>query len=113
MGVRTTLLRMAYIHFSKGVTGYRYVGGKQLCFNACKVINIFNIAHLVYFKKLYKLFISALLCLTSKGFMKALKAIIKPFEAPQRSVKIKIEENILYSSGIGTGRIKSGEKITE
>ena len=45
--------------------------------------------------------------------MKAFKAIIKPFEAPQRSVKIKIEENILYSSGIGTGRIKSGEKITE
>ena len=26
----------------------------------------------------------------SKGFMKALKAFIKPFEAPQRSVKIKI-----------------------
>ena len=27
----------------------------------------------------------------SKGFMKALKAFIKPFEAPQRSVKIKIQ----------------------
>ena len=26
----------------------------------------------------------------SKGFMKAFKAIIKPFEAPQRSVKMKI-----------------------
>ena len=26
----------------------------------------------------------------SKGFMKALKVFIKPFEAPQRSVKIKI-----------------------
>ena len=26
----------------------------------------------------------------SKGFMKALKAFIKPFKAPQRSVKIKI-----------------------
>ena len=26
----------------------------------------------------------------SKGFMKAFKAFIKPFEAPQRSVKIKI-----------------------
>ena len=26
----------------------------------------------------------------SKGFMKALKAFIKPFEAAQRSVKIKI-----------------------
>ena len=28
-------------------------------------------------------------CGTYKGFMKALKAVIKPFEAPQRSVKIK------------------------
>ena len=26
----------------------------------------------------------------SKGFMKALKAFTKPFEVPQRSVKIKI-----------------------
>ena len=31
----------------------------------------------------------ALLCGASKGFMKALKAFIKLFEAPQRSVKIK------------------------
>ena len=29
-------------------------------------------------------------CGASKGFMKALKAFIKPFEAPQRSTKIKI-----------------------
>ena len=29
-------------------------------------------------------------CGTSKGFMKALKAFIKPFEVPQRSVRIKI-----------------------
>ena len=35
-------------------------------------------------------FIFTLLCDASKGFMKALKAFIKPFEAPQRSVKIKI-----------------------
>ena len=28
-------------------------------------------------------------CGDSKGFMKAFKAFIKPFEAPQRSVKIK------------------------
>ena len=33
-------------------------------------------------------FYTSLCCL--KGFMKALKAFIKPFEAPQRSVKIKI-----------------------
>ena len=31
----------------------------------------------------------SLLCDVSKGFMKAVKAFIKPFEAPQRSVKIK------------------------
>ena len=31
-----------------------------------------------------------LLCRASKGFLKAFKAFIKPFEAPQRSVKIKI-----------------------
>ena len=31
-----------------------------------------------------------LLCGTAKGFMKALKAFIKPFQAPQRTVKIKI-----------------------
>ena len=30
------------------------------------------------------------LCGASKGFIKALKAFIKPFEAPQRSVKTKI-----------------------
>ena len=35
-------------------------------------------------------FIFTLLCGASKGFMKASKAVIKPFEAPQRSVNIKI-----------------------
>ena len=35
-------------------------------------------------------FIFTLPCRASKGFMKALKALIKPFEAPQRSVKMKI-----------------------
>ena len=35
-------------------------------------------------------FIFTLLCETSTGSMKAFKAFIKPFEAPQRSVKIKI-----------------------
>ena len=44
-------------------------------------------------KKLSQIFIFTLLCGASKGFMKALKALkafIKPFEAPQRSEKIKI-----------------------
>ena len=51
------------------------------------------------------MFIFTLLCGASKGFMKALKVFIKPFEAPQRSVKIKIELNFFSSSGIGTGRV--------
>ena len=37
-----------------------------------------------------KPFIFTLLCGASKGFMKGLKAFMKPFETPQRSVKIKI-----------------------
>ena len=41
-------------------------------------------------KKLNKIFIFTFLCGASEGFMKALKAFIKPFEAPQRSVKIEI-----------------------
>ena len=39
-----------------------------------------------------------LLCGASKGFMKALKAFIKYFEEPQRSVKIKIELNFYFST---------------
>ena len=39
--------------------------------------------------------------------MKAFKAFIKPSEAPQRSVKIKIEVNFLSLSTIGTGRVNS------
>ena len=35
-------------------------------------------------------FFYTLLCGASKGFTRALKAIIKPFEAPQRNVKMKI-----------------------
>ena len=35
-------------------------------------------------------FIVTFLCGASKGFMKAYKAIMNPFEAPQRNVKIKI-----------------------
>ena len=56
-------------------------------------------------QKLSSVFIFTLLCGASKRFMKALKAFIKPFEATQRSVKIKIELNFFSSSGIGTGRV--------
>ena len=41
-------------------------------------------------KKWLKIFIFTFLCDAPKGFMKALKAFINPFEEPQRSVKIKI-----------------------
>ena len=40
-------------------------------------------------KEKTRIFIFTLLCGASKGLMKALKAFIKPFVAPQRSVKIK------------------------
>ena len=38
--------------------------------------------------------------------MKAFKDFVKPFEAPQKSVKIKIYFNFFSSSGIATGRVK-------
>ena len=38
----------------------------------------------------FKIFIFTPLFGDSKGFMNAFKAFIKPFEPPQRSVKIKI-----------------------
>ena len=38
----------------------------------------------------YAFFFIFTLCGASKSFMKAFNALIKPFEAPQRSVKIKI-----------------------
>ena len=41
-------------------------------------------------KKLSGIFIFTLLSGAPKGFVKAFKAFIKPFEAPQRRVKIKI-----------------------
>ena len=37
--------------------------------------------------------------------MKAFKAFIKSFEAPQRSVKIKIKVNFFCSSRIEAGRV--------
>ena len=48
-------------------------------------------------KKLTSIFIFTLLCGASKGFIKALKAFIKPFEVPQRSVKIKILINFYFN----------------
>ena len=42
--------------------------------------------------------IFALLFGASKGFMKAFKALIKPFEAPQRSVNIKSQVNFYFNT---------------
>ena len=49
-------------------------------------------------KKLIEIFIFTLLCGGTKGFMKVLKAFIKPFEAPQRSVKIKTSVNFYFTT---------------
>ena len=37
--------------------------------------------------------------------MKVFKVFVKPFEAPQRIVKIKNQVNFFYLPGIGTGRV--------
>ena len=49
------------------------------------------------------------ICGASKGFMKAFKAFIKPFEAPHRKVKIKILVSFFFLSGIGTVGINTNE----
>ena len=48
-------------------------------------------------RKLTKSFIFKLLCRASKGFMKASKAFMKPFEASQ-SVKIKISVDFYFNT---------------
>ena len=40
--------------------------------------------------KIKLIFIFTLLCVASEGFMQVLTAFTKPFEVPQRSVKVKI-----------------------
>ena len=59
-------------------------------------------------KKLSSIFIFTLLCGALKGFMKALKAFIKPFEAPQGSVKIKIELNFDFNTAFRNEQIFKG-----
>ena len=46
-------------------------------------------------QKLTYFFIFALICGTSKCFMKAFRVFIKSFKAPQRSMKIKFSVNFL------------------
>ena len=57
-----------------------------------KKINDLNPFRSVHLKNLFEnkinlICILALLCGTLKGFVKAVKAFLKPFEAPQRNVK--------------------------
>ena len=47
--------------------------------------------------KIAYIFIFTHLCSASKGFMKALKTFIKPFEAPQ-IVKLKIKANFYFTT---------------
>ena len=46
-------------------------------------------------KKSTEILIFTLLCGVSKGFMNALKAFMKPFEAPEGSMKIEIQVNLI------------------
>ena len=48
-------------------------------------------------KKLTSIFLFTLLCGASKGFMKALKVIIKPLKVPHISVKRKIYVNFYFN----------------
>ena len=59
-------------------------------------------------KKLNKIFIFTLLCDASKGFMKTLKVFIKPFEAPQRSVEIKISLNFYFNTAFRNDQVFKG-----
>ena len=49
-------------------------------------------------RKLTKISIFTPLLYASKGLMKALEAFIKPFEGPQRGVKIKIQVNFCFNT---------------
>ena len=58
-------------------------------------------------EKITKILNFTLLCGASKSFMKAFKAFIKPFEAPQRSMKIKLIFILIQLCEIhGVGRVK-------
>ena len=46
-------------------------------------------------------------CGASKGFKKTFKALIKPFERPQRSVKIKFELIFSLRQGLGEEELKA------
>ena len=58
-------------------------------------------------RKLTSFFIYTLLCVASKGLVKALKAFIKPFEAPQGKNETKLIFILTQLSKMhGAGRVK-------
>ena len=61
----------------------------------------------IVWKFIFPLFFGAL-----KGFMKTFKAFIEPFEAPQRSVKIKIQVKFFLLSGIWTLSVNMSKSLT-
>ena len=60
-------------------------------------------------KNLSEIFIFTLLCGASKGFIKALKAFKKLFEAPQRSAKITISLNFHFNTTFRNARYVKGK----
>ena len=48
-----------------------------------------------------------------KGFMKALKAFIKLFKAPQRIVNIKISVSFYFNTTFGNARGGKGEELID
>ena len=55
-----------------------------------------------------KNFVFTLFCGASKGFIKALEAFMKPFEAPQRGAKIKILVNFYFNTTFWNGWVGKG-----
>ena len=64
------------------------MGKKQKCW--CQTSLTLPVSITDEEKKLSQIFVLTLYCGASKCFLKALMTFIKPFQAPQRSVKIKI-----------------------
>ena len=68
---------------------------------AALTLNVPYISESCFVMKIKLIFIFTLLFGPSKGFMKTFKVFIKHFEAPQRSVKIKVYWIFSLLSGLG------------
>ena len=72
-----------------------------ICVEAIIYLLLYNLHECTFKIKINLNFYFTLLYGASKGFIKAFKAISKPFEIPQKGVELKISVNFLSSSGIG------------